>query len=136
MIGLHPSDHGCRLCALETSNHEGQVPFDSSTTAYLGDDVIVLARHDSQEVLVAPGTHVTSLTGLAPGAMAELLGTLRRVALAVGSEENADLKAVDLLGAHGHVCICIPVRHREASELLDPSSWVARRLRGVLRVGL
>src|SRR5271168_1959009 len=116
MSGLHLTERACRLCALDASHHDGQVPFDSSTKAYVGDDVIALARPDSQEVLVAPASHVASLIGLAPGSMAELLATTRRVALAVGWEEDTDLKTVDLLGAPGHVCIRVPVSQSEASE--------------------
>jgi hypothetical protein len=135
MTGLRSRDHGCRLCALDASQNEGPVPFDSCTTAYVGSDVIALARSDSEEVLIAPVCHVASLTGLAPGQMAELLATLRRVTVAVGSDVEGELRTLDLLGAPGHVCTRIPVRHREASAHFDPSSWVTTRLREVLRVG-
>lgn len=133
MTALNSNHHGCRLCALEASSPDGEVPFDSSTTAYLGDDAIILARDGSREVLVAPARHVSSLTGLAPGVMAELLATLRRVALAIGSEDDVEVKTMDLLGAPGHVCIRLPVRP-EMSDDPDPSSSVVQRLRGLLKV--
>ncbi len=130
----HPKDRWCRLCALVSSRREGEIPFDELTVAYLGDDVIVLARRDAHEVMAAPTEHVLSLSALPTARMAELLATLRRVAIAVQTNENEmGFGTVSLLGATGHVCVRVAADEQQVLELLDPESDVAHRIRQAVR---
>jgi hypothetical protein len=106
MTDLHWDPH-CRLCILVTDPEARKEPIDSAVVAYIGDDVLVLVRPSSREVVVAPSEHVATLGGVRDGRLGEVVSALRRVATAL--ETDAATVTIEptkeLVGADGHLCL-------------------------------
>lgn len=84
---------------------------------------MVLFAREGDEVEVVPATHAPRLSALSSVEMAHVLAALRRVALIQRPKGAVQLRAVDLSGSRGHVCI--RVGPATGDEDLDPDGGAA-----------
>ncbi len=116
-------DARCLLCAVGSQRgSDGTFVENSVAMGSQPRGAVVLFARDGDEVEVVPAAHVSRLSALSSAEMAHVLAALRRVALIQRPKGSVQLRAVDLRGSRGHVCI--RVGPASGGEVLNPDGRV------------